>query len=272
MMSELTKPAFRYAYHDGIRIAYRDHAGPEPALVFVHGYRMHGGIWDDVVAALAPGRYRTVAVDLRGNGGSDRPSSGYSLPDLAGDVMAVVAAAGLERPVLVGHSMGGTVVQFLMAEHPDRWTGAVLVAPVPASGVDLPPEVVDTFRRSVHDEEVLRQLYAGSVAPGTHVVDRLVALSSTASRQAAEQSLDTWRLAAFADRLAGSRVPTLVVAGAYDGLFSRDFLAETLLPRLSRARLVTAEGAGHFVPLEAPATLARLIESFVADVTSSAGP
>ncbi|MCL8206557.1 MAG: alpha/beta hydrolase [Actinomycetia bacterium] len=267
-MVDTTTPDFRFAYHQGIRIAFRDHPGPDPALVLVHGYRMHGGIWDDVIAALGA-RHRAVAVDLRGNGASDRPSTGYDLPALAGDVLAVIEAARLDRPVLIGHSMGGTIVQYVMAERPEMLTAAVLVAPVPASGVELPPEAVETFRRSVHDKAVLRQLYEGSVAPGTAVVDRLMTLSATASPAAGEQSLDTWRRASFADRLAGCRVPTLVVAGAHDGLFSRDFLAATLLPRLADARLTVVEAAGHFVPVEAPAALARLITDFVATVTGA---
>lgn len=266
-MGEAAEPVVRYANHNGIRIAYRDSGGGVgPALVFVHGYRMHGGLWNNVVGALRPGQHRTVTVDLRGNGGSGRPPTDYGLPAFAGDVMAVITAANLSQPVLVGHSMGGTVVQYLMAELPQKLAGAVLVAPVPANGVDLPAEVVEIFRRSVYDEDVLRQLYAGSVVDGRLVVDQLVALSATASREASEQSLDTWRLADFADRLDGSSVPALVVAGAQDGLFSRDFLAQTLLPRLPGGRLTIAEGAGHFVPIEAPEVLAKLLEQFVAEI------
>lgn len=97
---------------DGIEIAVEiDGAGPPLALV--HGITEARALWDQIVAPLAE-RYRVIRVDLRGHGESSPASSG-ALAELAGDVAAVIAALALERPALVGHSLGGAVVTAVAA-------------------------------------------------------------------------------------------------------------------------------------------------------------
>ncbi|GAB4330932.1 MAG: alpha/beta fold hydrolase [Dehalococcoidia bacterium] len=95
---------------DGIEIAVETDGEGRP-LVLVHGITEARALWEPVVGPLAE-RYRVIRVDLRGHGESSPATSG-ALAELAGDVAAVVAALGLERPALVGHSLGGAVVTAL---------------------------------------------------------------------------------------------------------------------------------------------------------------
>lgn len=255
----------QWADSSGIRIAYEDEAGAGPALVFIHGYRMAGAVWNDVVEALPRGKYRTIRIDLRGGGRSDKPDGGYALEDFAADVHAVLRAARVDRPVLIGHSMGGTIVQYLISRGRTDARAAVLVAPVPASGIELDDASLAFFRQSITDAEAARQLYAGSVAdPG--VVDRLMAISADTCRAAAEQSLDTWRCADFADDLATVNVPVLIIGGARDGFFTEELLRREILRRLSHGRFELVQGAGHFIPVEQPVVLARLVDEFVSSL------
>lgn len=97
---------------DGTSIEYDDHpAGVSDAatpVILVHGITENAATWDPLIEPLAA-RRRVIAMDLRGHGRSGTADR-YDLEAMAGDVIAVSAAAGIERPHLVGHSLGGAVV------------------------------------------------------------------------------------------------------------------------------------------------------------------
>jgi pimeloyl-ACP methyl ester carboxylesterase len=89
--------------------------GDGPALVLVHGIGSRGVSWAPVAEDLAR-TYRLVILDLRGHGGSSHPEHGYLLSDYAHDLEAVLNDLGLDRPLIVGHSLGGmTVLQWALA-------------------------------------------------------------------------------------------------------------------------------------------------------------
>lgn len=98
---------------DGVKIRYHVEGAAgrpgRPALVFVHCWSCDRHLWDGEVAFFAP-RYRVVTLDLAGHGDSGRDRKAWTIPAFAGDVRRVVENLGLERVVLIGHSMGGDVV------------------------------------------------------------------------------------------------------------------------------------------------------------------
>lgn len=101
-------------------------AGGVP-VVFVHSFAGSGAHWAGQLAHLRPTR-RAVALDLRGHGQSTPPATGvYEVDSLAGDIAAVVDGLGLDRFVLVGHSMGGAAAIAYAGAHPDRVAGLVMV-------------------------------------------------------------------------------------------------------------------------------------------------
>lgn len=97
----------------------------DSGLVFVHGGGAHAHWWTHIAATFGS-RVRCVALDLSGHGDSAR-RSGYSLETWTDEVVAVAADAGLERPVIIGHSMGGFVSIATAARHPDAMSGIVIV-------------------------------------------------------------------------------------------------------------------------------------------------
>ena len=97
--------------------------GPEPAILAVHGITANSRCWDTMAHELAGGR-RLVALDLRGRGGSDKPEHGYNLDNHCGDIDGVLDHLGLERAVLMGHSLGAYICLAYAATRPQRtWTG-----------------------------------------------------------------------------------------------------------------------------------------------------
>ncbi|WP_138761115.1 alpha/beta fold hydrolase [Modestobacter altitudinis] len=119
------RPEHRDVVVAGARVAYRVW-GPvgAPGVVLVHGGAAHSGWWDHVAPLLTG--HRVVALDLTGHGDSDRRDS-YDPHLWAREVVAAAAAAELDRPVVVGHSMGGWVAVTVAAVHAADVSSAVVV-------------------------------------------------------------------------------------------------------------------------------------------------
>jgi pimeloyl-ACP methyl ester carboxylesterase len=111
---------------DGVDVRYLQWGEPNrPGLVLVHGGAAHAHWWSFIAPQFSQ-QYHVVAVDLSGHGDSGRRSR-YSLEGWAEEVMAVSAAAGHQRPIVIGHSMGGHVAIVAAAENGDDLSGVIIV-------------------------------------------------------------------------------------------------------------------------------------------------
>jgi pimeloyl-ACP methyl ester carboxylesterase len=111
---------------DGVPIRYETHGAGEPAVVLVHGWSCDRSYWRGQVDHLAAHR-QVIAVDLAGHGESGVGRDAWTMAAFGGDVVAVIEQLGLERVVLVGHSMGGDVIVEPALGLPDRVVGLVWV-------------------------------------------------------------------------------------------------------------------------------------------------
>ena len=100
----------RFAPYQGVRVYYKSLGSGSSAVVFVHGWSCDMSVWRGQIPAVE-GRIRALFVDLPGFGRSDKPDVSYTMDYLAGAVDAVMQAAGVDRAVLVGHSMGTPVIR-----------------------------------------------------------------------------------------------------------------------------------------------------------------
>ncbi len=94
---------------DGIRIAYESRGEATPALVFVHGWSCDRSYWKDQLQSFSR-QFKVVAIDLVGHGESGLGREAWTIRSFGADVAAVAKELGLERIILVGHSMGGDVI------------------------------------------------------------------------------------------------------------------------------------------------------------------
>ncbi|TFW28100.1 alpha/beta fold hydrolase, partial [Duganella callida] len=108
-------------------IHVEQHGQGDLALVFIHYWGGSSRTWQPLMELLSPA-FHCVAYDQRGWGDS-APADSYSIADLADDALAVVASLGLQRYVLVGHSMGGKAAQLAASRRPPGLQALVLVAP-----------------------------------------------------------------------------------------------------------------------------------------------
>ena len=232
--------------------------GTGKAIIFVHGWTCDETSWSGQVPALA-GRYRVITLDLPGHGKSSQPVRGdFSMNAFAQAVEAVRVAARVDRAVLVGHSMGAGVVRTYALRHPDRVAGLVAVdglldvRPFAGWPVDRTPMTLDARRRLVDSMFVpqtpqplrarIRKMMLGTPAATANG-------SGGSMFEAANQSQRT------------ISAPALTIF-AGKPLFPIKENTKEMLPNWSWSQV---GGTGHFLMMERPKEVNRLIATFVAD-------
>jgi pimeloyl-ACP methyl ester carboxylesterase len=182
---------------NGLRIHYIRHAANKPQLLLLHGLTDAAICWTPVIEALA-GEYGIVAPDARGHGESGAPERGYSPADHAGDVAAFIRALDLNKPVVMGHSMGGMVATVVAAQHPELIRAAIFEDPA-------------WFDESQQPTAEVRKLRADEWRQGLIADQALAPAEMIAQRRAAARS---------GPRLVRCGVPTLVGGKATGALAS----------------------------------------------------
>jgi pimeloyl-ACP methyl ester carboxylesterase len=121
--------AHRSVVAGGHRLAYQE-AGPAagPVVVLIHGLASDSDTWDRAIAPLAAHGLRVIALDLLGHGRSDRPAGRYLLDDFAVSLDAFLAAIGVERATVGGHSLGGAIAVHFGYHYPERVERLILVS------------------------------------------------------------------------------------------------------------------------------------------------
>ena len=241
-----------------------------PAVVFLHGIGGCAQVWAPQLAAFAAAGFAPVALDLLGYGA--RPATAaMDFEALASDVEAAIARRGLKRPVLVGHSLGGMVVQTSLRRKPDGYRAAILAATSPAFG----KRDGDFQKKFVADR--LAPLDGGrplaDIAPG--IIDgvlgpvpdadcRALAIAAMSAVHA-----DTYRaavhcLVGFDERanLPAIRVPVLCLAGAHDRTAPAAMMAR-MAGKIPGAAYHCLPTAGHLANLEAPAAFTAACLAFL---------
>lgn len=253
---------------DGVSIRF-DVAGSGPPLVLVHGLGDDRHIWG-TSRALLSARFTTFALDLRGHGESSGATD-YDPFALCRDIEAVVAAAELERPSLIGHSLGGVAVSTYGSR---KAVSAIM-------NIDQPLELSGLSARVQRLGDQLHQLPAGQVV--LSILSELgleglppkvmEQLRETRARLTREALLGIWRpLFESEDALRGVvRAAVGNVDAPYlslHGSAPRDGYAEWLSELIPSARVLVWDGAGHFPHLIHPERFSSLVEQFVTGAAS----
>jgi pimeloyl-ACP methyl ester carboxylesterase len=138
--SDTTPPVTeRFVERDGVQLAVEEAGPPDcPPIVLLHGLTATRRYVVMGSKGLERASFRVIAYDARGHGRSSRASS-YGYEDLAGDLVAVLDALGLERAVLAGASMGAHTLLRVAMDAPERVTGVVAITP--AFDPDVPPDL-----------------------------------------------------------------------------------------------------------------------------------
>jgi len=243
-----------------------------PTLVLLHGWTESLHVWDAVLPYLHA-RLRIVRVDLPGDGGSEAPTSGYSIPDQALQVARALDVLQVRHATVVGHSMGGDIAVQLAAARPDIVAKLVLIDPPTAPGymhlsLMVQSSLWPLIGPLAHDflpDALERQALAIAVAPGHKVPPQMVADLDRVPWPAYEKGFydtqDWIAQRSVPNRLRSLTQPRLLIWGARDQLLSPT--AVKLYRGLPSTRIVVLPRIGHTPPIEVPAATAALLESFI---------
>jgi pimeloyl-ACP methyl ester carboxylesterase len=244
----------------------------DPTILLVHGIAASMDFWDDELCRrLAAGPRHVVRYDHRDTGRSTTyppGAPGYTGRDLAGDILTILDALGVETAHLVGQSMGAALVQVVALDHPHRVRSLTLAATTAVGtvpeGTELPPptdELAATFSSPPPEpdwsdrEAVVEYLvdsfrpYAGSGpfdeeglrAAAERAVDRSPSMASAGNHALADPGAEPTRALGDLD------VPTLVIHGTEDPLFPLPH-GRTLARLIPGAELLVVDGMGHELP------------------------
>ena len=125
---------------NGVTLAVHEWPGRGAAIVAIHGLTSNHTVWYPIAEALG-GSHRLVAYDLRGRGDSAKPETGYSLAEHCGDLLGLLDHFGLERAIVMGHSLGAHIGVRFAAHHGERVSKLVLFD----GGLDVRAEVFDSL-------------------------------------------------------------------------------------------------------------------------------
>jgi pimeloyl-ACP methyl ester carboxylesterase len=282
-LSELGLEA-RHVTVRGHRIRYVRAGDGSPAAVLVHGFGSSLYTWKDVIPGLARD-HQVVALDLPGFGLSDQPPD-LTIEELPAAVVGLMDALAIERAVLVGNSLGGSVCALLAARDPGRVSGLVLVD---SAGYNFDPAdrplvfrltagplgplvgrlpgkrllVEAALRQVFHDPrlvtpERVAEYLQGARRPG----------SFRSVRSLAESLRD--RSSLVSDALTRVRAPTLVVWGREDGWIPLAH-ADRFTAALAGARKVVIDDCGHVPQEEKPEAVLAALREFLARLSAGRG-
>lgn len=251
---------------DGTEISYYDTGGDQPAVVLVHGITEQAATWGPVAEALAS-THRVVALDLRGHGASGTAAS-YDLEAMAGDVIAVISAAGLTSPQLVGHSLGGVVASAVGAVYPVASVVCVDQALNLAAFQDGLLPVAPMLRDPAAFPAVIEQLFAELAGPlagaerervdGLRRPDQTVVLGIWDLILTSELSEIAATVDAALEPFSGSTVPYLAIFGIDPG----DEYSGWLSDRIPTSVVETWADHGHYPHLVDPERFLSRVREF----------
>ncbi len=261
-----------YAENRGVKIYY-DCYGSGTPIVFLHPWTTNGNIWYYQAFSFAVTN-RCIPIDHRGMGRSDKPASGYSIPEHAGDVAAVLDALKIDKAVLVGNSIGGMIALQFNLDYPDRVIGNVIIS----SGTGLfegqDPKVLQETAAAYEsnylgtfDTALQNSISARSKREKPEILDvmkahlRIDAFPHHVFKSSFHDpnGLFHWNIG---PRLKEIRKPTVIYAGEEDfgiPMEKNKFLADNI----PGAKLVALKEIGHFYQLERPAEFNAELRKFL---------
>jgi pimeloyl-ACP methyl ester carboxylesterase len=288
-------PAGRFVNVDGARIHYLDE-GSGPVLLLVHG--LCGQMHNFTHSLLGPlsRDFRVVILDRPGSGYSTLPVDDASakIDAQARTISRFCEKLGLDRPLVVGHSLGGAIALALALNHPEQVGGLALLAPATQRPDHVPPP----FDRLLIASPLLRRLIAWTLATPLSIVnsERTLALlfgpepvprdfavkggGLLSLRPVSFVGASTDLVAAHGEtgepQYEGLRVPVGILFGTADRILDPDVNGKGLAGQVAGAELELIEGGGHMILVTAPdrtaAFIARMAQRVAAATRGEPAP
>ena len=256
---------------DGTRIHYEVTGRPRATpILMIQGLGASKNAWNLQRIAMAT-RFRSISLDNRGAGRSDKPTQPFTLEQMADDAIAVLDAAGVETAHVVGASMGGVISQIIAVKYPHRVRSLTLVC----TACRNHPWRQELLQSWAHTAEEKGMIEVGKEAaqwvmsprsfrrlvPAFTWMGPLAALRPRHSFVSQIQAiLDTRE--DLVDELSSITAPTMVIVGNQDILTPRGD-SEEIAERIPNAELVVISGAAHGLMMEHSTTFNKILIEFL---------
>lgn len=262
MQSSNAQPKRRSITANGVSLSILE-AGQGDPVIFVHGVVTTSNIFPKYLAAYSPD-FRGIAVDLRGYGDSEKPASGFNLQQFPKDLIALADALKIDRPVWVGVSMGGMILQRLALDHPTRVRALVLVSTTDRAMIlDEDPSTIGKTRDY---KQVSKDIIIGSFPPDTKpeiyqpLLDRIPTWNATVISEA----LGSMSKFNVHGQLSAIKAPTLIVVGEKDDC-ATPAIAREIQGQIPNSKVAEFK-TGHFMMAEDPETFGVVLGDFLQSV------
>ena len=271
-----------YVFANGIRIHYWRTGGGGTPLVLAHGSSDDAGVWA-ILARELQGSYDVIAYDARGHGLTDPPTAADGAEVQVEDLAGLIRALGLQRPILMGHSMGSASVAHFASRYPDVPRAVILEDPAlgqlpPAGTAPGTPAAAAPPGPQAQTQSV-EQRRAGILARNNLTEQALVAECMRNSPKWGREECELWAPSKrrhhpatirstpavrppMSELFAKITAPTLILKADAQGETRRNNDAVTAL--LKQGRIVHVAGAGHNVRREGKQETLQALRSFLA--------
>lgn len=244
---------------DGANVHWTSTGDGSQAVIFVHGWTCDDSSWTPQVSALSS-KYRVITLDLPGHGKSAAPENGtFSMKNFARAVEAVRAEAGVDRVVVVGHSMGTPVIRTYQLLYPQHVAAMVIVDGAISPAEFSRPNVSGPGGRAVR-EGMIRSMFSAATTPELkdHILRMMLGTPESTAAGAVSAMFDdpSWQ----------SEEPVKIpVLGVFAGNSQLDD-SPSMKAVFPTADFREVPGTGHFLMLEKPAEFNQLLGEFLAKV------
>jgi pimeloyl-ACP methyl ester carboxylesterase len=285
----LVPPSGEFLDMDGARIHYLDR-GTGPVMVMIHGLGGQIGNFSYSLLDQLVDRHRVILIDRPGSGHSTAArGADASLAAQAALIVAVMDRLDVDRPLIVGHSLGGAVALALALDHPDRVRGLALIAPLANVQTAVPTVFRNLFIRSrwlrfaiantiatplalLFAEQGRALVFAPEAVPEDFSIKGggLLVRRPSAFASASADIVDiNEQMAAMLARYPTLRVPIEILFGREDAILDPALNGEAAAALLPNARLTLSEG-GHMLPITQPALVRDWLERFDEHIRATA--
>lgn len=261
---------------DDIKLHYVE-SGTGPAIVMVHGNPGHAADFEMGAIDALSGRYRVIAVDRPGHGDSDRAANADTVEEQAKILHDELTALSIKRPILVGHSWGGSLALAYALAYPEDLGGIVLVAPAAYPDKDDPfflqlagkvpfiGELGALLGRSILSRGMVKKDLARAFYPQPvpEWYFKTVWRSWMGRKQLkayfADEAQLNDSLSKMTDHYAEIQVPTVIITGDSDQIVDAKRNARQLHKVMKRSRIIELPRTGHEIPQTRPESIARAV-------------
>ena len=250
---------------DGIPISFEVYGAGEPTLVFVHGWSCDARYWRAQVPHFSKS-HRVVTLDLAGHGHSGTKRLQYSMLAFGEDVQAVTEATGSNRVILLGHSMGGSVIAEAARLMPDRVIGLIAVDTLHNIEYPMTPEELSKMLAPLEKDflngtrEFVEQMILPSMKPQLRewILADMSAAPSAVALSASKSMMTQYITGEAAKIFHEIRAP---VVSVICDMWPVDYEANRR--HMSFFEAIILKGADHFLMLDRPKEFNQALEKAI---------